>query len=68
MCDSVRRLEARPGPAAAHGHRGLVPPLPTGVAGHSRETVIAFAGVCSVSGETAGTIASQIHPFSALFH
>ena len=57
----------RPGPAAAHRHRGLVPPLPTGVAGHSRETVIAFAGVCSVSGETDDTIASQIHLFSAQF-
>ena len=67
ICGSARRLEAQPSPAAAHRHRGLVPPLPTGVAGHSRETVIAFAGVCSVSGETDDTIASQIHLFSAQF-
>ena len=121
---SARRLEARPGPATAHGHRSLAlrslrcPPhrrglslwvarpgsatahghrglalrslwrLPrrrrvrcctwwrvdslsgrTAVAGvDSRETVNTFAGVCSVSGETDDTIASQIHPFLALFH
>ncbi|WP_232217220.1 hypothetical protein, partial [Actinomyces sp. ICM54] len=53
----ARRLEARPGPAAAPGS-----------VGDSGETVIAFAGACSVSGETDGTIASQIHPFSAVFH
>ena len=41
----------------------------TAVAGvDSRETVNTFAGVCSVSGETDDTIASQIHPFLALFH
>ena len=39
----------------------------TGAAGDSRETVIAFAGVCSVSGETGDTIASQIHLFLAQF-
>ena len=39
----------------------------TGAAGDSRETVIAFAGVCSVSGETDDTIAGQIHLFSAQF-
>ena len=37
---SVRRLEP-----------GQAPPPPTGAAGNSHETVIAFAGVCSVSGE-----------------
>ena len=36
--------------------------------GDSRETVNTFAGVCSVSGETDDTIASQIHPFLVLFH
>ena len=40
----------------------------TGVAGDSRETVIAFAGMCSVSGETDDTIASRIHLFLLLFH
>ena len=40
----------------------------TGAAGDSRETVIAFAGMCSVSGETDDTFASQIHLFLALFH
>ena len=73
---SVRRLEARPGPATAHRHRSLAPPPPstsaapavlcvvrrlepgqappppTGAASNSHETVIAFAGVCAVSGET----------------
>ena len=39
----------------------------TVAAGDSRETVITFAGVCSVSGETDDTIASQIHLFSAQF-
>ena len=39
----------------------------TGGAGNSRETIITFAGVCSVSGETDDTIASQIHLFSAQF-
>ena len=29
---SARRLEARPGPAAAHGHRSLAPPARTGTA------------------------------------
>lgn len=55
----------RPGPGTAYGHRGLALPPLTGAAGESRETVIAFAGVCSVSGETDDTIASQIHLFSA---
>ncbi len=67
MCGLVRRFEARPGPATAHGHHTLAPRPPTGAAGESRETVIAFAGVCSVSGETDDTIASQIHLFSAQF-
>ena len=67
MCGSVCRFEARPGPAAAHGHHSLAPSPPTGMAGNSRETVITFAGVCSVSGETDDTIASQIHLFSAQF-
>ena len=40
----------------------------TGAAGDSRETVIAFAGVCSVSGETDVTIAGQIHLVLLLFH
>ena len=31
-------------------------------------SVIAFAGMCSVSGETDDTFASQIHLFLALFH
>ena len=39
----------------------------TGAAGDSRETVNTFAGVCSVSGETGDTIASQIYLFSAQF-
>jgi len=47
---------------------GQAPPPPTGAAGESRETVIAFAGVCSVSGETDDTIASQIHLILVLFH
>lgn len=46
--------------------QALPPPAGT-AAGESRETVIAFAGVCSVSGETDDTIASQIPPFSAQF-
>ena len=29
---SARRLEARPGPATAHGHRSLAPPARTGTA------------------------------------
>ena len=29
---SARRLEARPGPATAHGHRSQAPPPPTGIA------------------------------------
>ena len=68
LCAVARCLQTRPGPTAAHRHRGQAPPPPTGAFGNSRETVIAFAGACSVSGETDGTIASQIHPFSALFH
>ena len=47
---------------------GLATPPPSDAAGDSRETVNTFAGVCTVSGETDDTIASQIHPFSALFH
>ena len=43
------------------------PPPPTGAADDSRETVNTFAGVCSVSGETGDTIASQIYLFSAQF-
>ena len=39
----------------------------TGAAGNSRETINTSAGVCSVSGETDDTIASQIHLFSAQF-
>ena len=76
MCGSARRLEARPGPAAAHGHRSLalwslrVLPQPTAVAHRCGrqlcETVITFAGARSVFGETDGTIARQKHPFSAL--
>ena len=68
MCGSACRLEARPGPATAHGHHRLALTSLTGAAGNSRETVIAFAGVCSVSGETDGTIASQIHLILLLFH
>ena len=68
MCGRAHCLVARLDPAAAHGHRSLALPLPTGAAGDSRETVITFAGACSVSGETDGTIASQIQLFSALFH
>ena len=68
MCGLVRRFEARPGPATAHGHHSLAPRPPTGAAGESRETVIAFAGGCSVSGETDDTIACQIHLFLLLFH
>ena len=44
-----------------------LPPATGTAAGESRETVIAFAGVCSVSGETDDTIAGQIHLFSAQF-
>ena len=39
----------------------------TGAAGNSRETINTSAGVCSVSGETDDTIASQIHLFSPQF-
>ena len=73
---SARRLEARPGPAAAHGHRSQalrslrLLPQPTAVAHRCGrqlcETVITFAGARSVFGETDGTIARQKHPFSAL--
>ena len=61
-------FEARPGPATAHGHRSLAPLPPSDAAGDSRETVNTFAGVCTVSGETNDTIASQIHLLLALFH
>ena len=68
MCGSARRLVVRPGLATARWHRSQALPPPAGTAaGESRETVIAFAGVCSVSGETDDTIASQIPPFSAQF-
>ena len=40
---------------------GLASPPPTGAAGDSRETIITFAGTCSVSSETDGTIARQKH-------
>ena len=43
-------------------------PPPSDVAGDLRETVNTFAGVCTVSGETDDTIASQIHLFLVLFH
>ena len=33
---SARRLEARPGPATAHGHRSQAPPPPTGTVAKSR--------------------------------
>ena len=55
------------GTAAVPCRRPPAPPPPTGMGGNSRETVITFAGVCSVSGETDDTIASQIPPFSAQF-
>ena len=61
-------FEVRPGPATAHGHRSLAPLPPSDAAGDSRETVNTFAGVCTVSGETNDTIASQIHLLLALFH
>ena len=68
MCGSARRLVVRPGLATARWHRSQALPPPAGTAaGELRETVIAFAGVCSVSGETDDTIASQIPPFSAQF-
>ena len=51
----ARRVVSKPGRTAVAG-------------GDSRETVIAFAGVRFVSGETDDTIASQIHPFLVLFH
>ena len=65
-------------PAARSG-RCRSPPVPsgtlhsrllslTGAAGDSRESVIAFAGVFSVSGETDDTIAGQIHLVLLLFH
>ena len=68
MCGSARRLVVRPGLATARWHRSQALPPPAGTAaGNSRETVIAFAGVCFASGETDDTIASQIHLFSAQF-
>ena len=45
---------------------GPASPPPTGASGDSRETVITFAGACSVSSETDGTIARQKHPFLML--
>ena len=47
---------------------GQAPPPPSDVAGDLRETVNTFAGVCTVSGETDDTIASQIHLDLVLFH
>ena len=61
----------QPGPLAPSGPSGALHNRLlslTGVAGDSRETVITFAGVCSVSGETDDTIASRIHPFLLLCH
>ena len=57
-CSVCPRAAARPlaVSAASFARRvgskaGQAPPPPTGAAGNSHETVIAFAGVCSVSGE-----------------
>ena len=61
---SVCRLNVWPGPAAAHGRRSPCPP----VAPAPFTPVGRGAGVCSVSGETDDTVASQIHPFLVLFH
>ena len=47
---------------------GQAPPPLTSASGDSRETVSTFAGVCTVSGETDDTIASQIHLDLVLFH
>ena len=43
---SARRIEARPGPAAAHGHRSRVPLLPVGVTGVSRVEFLGCSGAC----------------------
>ena len=71
----ARRVVSKPGQAPPPSTGTAVPSGTlhsrllslTGAAGDSRETVIAFAGVCSVSGETDDTIAGQIPPFSAQF-
>ena len=55
----ARRVVSKPGQA---------PPPPSDVAGDLRETVNTFAGVCTVSGETDDTIASQIHLDLVLLH
>ena len=54
-CCTWWRVGSKPGRTAVAG-------------GDSRETVNTFAGVCSVSGETDDTIASQRHRFLVLFH
>ena len=46
ICGSARRIEARPGPAAAHGHRSRVPLLPVGVTGVSRVEFLGCSGAC----------------------
>ena len=46
ICGLARRLEARPGPAAAHGHRSRVPLLPVGVTGVSRVEFLGCSGAC----------------------
>ena len=61
----------QPGPLAPCGPAGVLHSRLlslTAVAGDSRETIIAFTGVCSVSGETDDTIASRRHLFLLLFH
>ncbi len=63
----LRCCGARTGPVGTHRDRGQAQLPPTGVAGDSGETVIACAGVCSVFGETDGTIARHMPLFSALF-
>ena len=44
MFSSARWLEARPGPAAAHRHRGQATPLPTGTAAKPRRSPWASQG------------------------
>ena len=43
-------LEARPGPAAAHGHRSLAPPRPTGTA--AWPSVATVVGPCMSAFQT----------------
>ena len=45
-CGWVRRLEARPGPATAHGHRRLIPLLLVGVTGVSRVEFLGWSSAC----------------------